>query len=370
MICKRIRVSDFRNIQSAEVSFDDGVNLLVGKNAQGKTNLLEAIFYASLGKSFRTSSDEEMIRFGAEMFEISLDYADSVREQNLTVRLLKGKRRRIEHNRVRLTKVSEAVGLFRTVLFCPEHLSVVKEGPGERRSFLDVAISQLYPAYLRSLQNYNKVLKQRNQLLRAAGEDPKTFKETIEFWSAGLAKEAAVLSGYRKRYCDLLDPKVKEIFAEMTGGGEVPKLCYEPSLHREAELFEDEEAAEQAYFEKLMSNHEREIAAESTLWGAHKDDVSIDLNGKAARMFASQGQQRSLALAIKLAEGSICEEVCHEMPAYLLDDVFSELDASRRAYLAEKIVGRQVIITTCEENLPAAGKVIRVENGEYFASFA
>ena len=367
MICKRIRVSDFRNIRAADVSFDDGVNLLVGRNAQGKTNLLEAIFYASLGKSFRASSDEEMIRFGADLFEISLDFADSVREQNLTVRLLKGKRRRIEHNRVRLSKVSEAVGLFRTVLFCPEHLSIVKEGPGERRNLLDVAISQLYPAYLHSLQNYNKVLKQRNQLLRAAADDPKTFRETIEFWSQTLAGEAAVLAGYRKRYCDLLDPKVKEIFHEMTGGCETPTLCYEPSLHAELEIFEDEEAAEKAYFEKLMGNHEREIAAESTLWGTHKDDVRIDLNGKPARTFASQGQQRSLALAIKLAEGSICEEICREMPAYLLDDVFSELDSARRSYLAEKIVGRQVIITTCEENLPAAGKLIRVENGEYFA---
>lgn len=365
MICKRIRVSDFRNIASAEVSFSQGVNLLVGKNAQGKTNLLEAIFYASLGKSFRTSSDEEMIRFGADLFEISLDYADSVRNQNLTVRLLKGKRRKIEHNRVRLARVSDAVGLFRTVLFCPEHLSVVKEGPGERRNFLDVAISQLYPAYLRSLQNYNKILKQRNQLLRSAGEDQKTFRETIEFWSAGLAKEAAVLSGYRKRYCERLDPKVKEIFSEMTGGGEVPVIRYEPSLHVDPSLFDDEAAAEQAYLEKLTSNYEREIAAESTLWGIHKDDLFMELNGKAARMFASQGQQRSLALAIKLAEGSICEEICREMPVYLLDDVFSELDSIRREYLAEKIGGRQVIITTCEENLPAAGKIIRVENGTY-----
>ena len=129
--------------------------------------------------------------------------------------------------------------------------------------------------------------------------------------------------------------------------------------------FADTGLIQEAYFEKLMGNHEREIAAGTTLWGIHKDDISIDLNEKAARMFASQGQRRSLALAIKLAEGDICRDVCHEMPAYLLDDVFSELDAARRAYLAEKIVGRQVIITTCEENLPAAGKIIRVEGGNY-----
>ena len=365
MICQNIRVTDFRNIASADVAFDPGVNLLIGKNAQGKTNLLEAIVYASVGKSFRTSSDEEMIRFGADLFEISLDFADSQREQNLTVRLLKGKRRRIEHNKVRLPRVSDALGLFRTVLFCPEHLSVVKEGPGERRGLLDVAISQLYPAYLRSLQTYNKVLKQRNQLLRDAEDDPKTLNDTIEFWSAELAREAAAISGYRLDYCRRLDPAVKEIFCEMTGGNETPELFYEPSLRRDLADFEDQALIEQAYLEKLTGNVEREIAAGTTLWGIHKDDLRIDLNGKSARMFASQGQQRSIALALKLAEGSICEQICHEMPAYLLDDVFSELDASRRSYLAEKIAGRQVIITTCEENLPAAGKIIRVENGTY-----
>ena len=365
MICNRIRVSDFRNIVSADVAFSKGVNLLVGKNAQGKTNLLEAIFYASVGKSFRTSADEEMIRFGAELFEVSLDFSDSIREQNLTVRLLKGKRRRIEHNKVRLSKVSDALGLFRTVLFCPEHLSIVKDGPGERRNFLDVAISQLYPAYLQSLQRYNKALKQRNQLLRDAEDDPKTFASTVDLWSAELAREAAIISGYRARYCKQLDPAVRRIFAEMTEGGEVPELAYESSLHLEPEALEDAAATEQAYLEKLTSNHEREIAAGTTLWGIHKDDIRMDLNQKPARMFASQGQQRSMALAIKLAEGTICEQICHEMPAYLLDDVFSELDAARRSYLAEKIKGRQVIITTCEENLPAAGKIIRVENGQY-----
>jgi len=365
MICHRVRVRDFRNIEFADVNFDPGVNLLVGKNAQGKTNLLEAIFYASVGKSFRTSSDEEMIRFGAELFEISMDYSDSVREQNLTVRLLKGKRRRIEHNRVRLAKVSDALGLFRTVLFCPEHLSIVKEGPGERRNFLDVAISQLYPAYLKSLQNYNKILKQRNQLLRNAEEDPGTFRGTIELWSAELAKEAAALSADRLKYCKRLDPAVREIFSEMTDGKEKPEIVYDPSLHRDPEEFADPAQTEKAYFEKLMNNHEREIAAGATLWGIHKDDVAMNLNGKPARMFASQGQQRYMALAVKLAEGNLCESICREMPVYLLDDVFSELDAARRSYLAEKIVGRQVIITACEENLPAAGKLIRVENGAY-----
>ena len=367
MLVKRIQIKDFRNIETADVRFSDGVNLLVGNNAQGKTNLLEAIFYTAIGKSFRAAHDEEMIRFGASMSEISMDFADSVRDQNLTVRLMAGKRRRIEHNRVRLSKVSDVVGLFRTVLFCPEHLSLVKDGPAERRNFLDVAISQLYPNYLRSLQVYHQVLKQRNQLIRDAEKDRATFDGTIEFWSAQLAHEAAVIAQYRHRYLKLLQPAVRACFQEMTDGKEVPDAIYEPSLHREPELFEDADAVEALYHTQLMNNHEREIAAGSTLWGIHKDDIRIDLNGKSARLYASQGQQRSLALAMKLAEGEICRSVCGEVPAFLLDDVFSELDAARRTYLAEKIKGRQVIITTCDPDLSTVttAKRIRVENGVY-----
>lgn len=364
MICKRIQISNFRNIETADVRFADGVNILAGANAQGKTNLLEAVFYVALGKSFRTSHDEDLIRFGADLCEISMDYADSQREQNITVRLMAGKRRRIEHNRVRLAKVSEVVGLFRTVLFCPEHLSLVKDGPAERRGFLDVAISQIYPNYLRSLQNYNQALKQRNRLIRDAESDRRTFDETAEMWSAQLAHEAAIIAQYRWRYVEKLQAAVRACFEEMTDGKEVPNTVYEPSIHIEAAACEDAAATEKLYFEKLMSNHEREIAAGSTLWGTHKDDIRIDLNGKPARLFASQGQQRSLALAMKLAEGAICQEICGEVPAFLFDDVFSELDAARRAYLSEKIRGKQVIITSCEPSL-AAGKHIRVENGTY-----
>ena len=164
MLCNAIALENFRNIARAEVAFDEGVNVLCGENAQGKTNLLEAIAYAALGRSFRAMRDEEMIRFGADMAEVSVDFTDSVRRQNITVRLGRGKRRRIEQNRVKVERVSDIVGQLRTVLFCPEHLSLIKDGPAERRNFLDVALSQLYPMYLRSLQRYNQILKQRNQM--------------------------------------------------------------------------------------------------------------------------------------------------------------------------------------------------------------
>lgn len=365
MTCKRIKVSDFRNIESADVTFEDGVNVLWGENAQGKTNLLEAISYAAMGRSFRAMRDEEMIRFGAEVAEVSVDFTDSVREQNLTVRLGRGKRRRIEQNRVKVARVSDIVGQLRTVLFCPEHLSLIKDGPSERRSFLDMALSQLYPLYLRALQRYNQILKERNRLIRDYENDPKTFHETVEFWSVQLAHEAAAIAEYRQRYLTEVDRCVRECFAEMTGGEEAPRVEYDGSSGQAPEAYEDRAATEEKYRELLTTRHARELGAGTTLWGIHKDDVKILLGGKEARLYASQGQQRSLALALKLSEGEVCRRVCGEVPVFLFDDVFSELDGNRRAYLREKLVGRQVIITSCEPSAAPSGRLIRVENGRF-----
>ena len=365
MICNRICVSDFRNIVRAEVCFKDGVNVLAGANAQGKTNLLEAIFYTSIGKSFRTMHDEDLIRFGAEFSEISMDFTDSVRRQNITIRMAAGKRRRIEQNRVKLNRVSDMVGQFRTVLFCPEHLSLIKDGPAERRNFLDVAISQLYPLYLKSLQRYNQILKQRNQLIKKANEDPKTFRETVEFWSLQLAHEAAVISRYRSQYLIPISKEMQVCFGQMTGGNEIPEAIYRSSAGIEASTCEDVEKTEKVYQKLLTTRLDREIGAGSTLWGIHKDDVEILLNGRSARTFASQGQQRSLALAMKLAEGEVCNQVCGELPVFLFDDVFSELDETRRGYLSEKLEGRQVIITSCDPDCVRSGNLILVKNGTY-----
>ncbi len=365
MECNRIRITDFRNISKADISFDPGVNILVGENAQGKTNLLEAISFASLGKSFRTSHDEEMIRFGADMAEISMAFTDSQRSQNITVRLMNGKRKHIEQNHVKVSRVSDIVGAFRTVLFTPEHLSLIKEGPGERRSYLDIAISQLYPVYLKSLQRYNQILKQRNQLIRNAENDRSTFDSTVEFWSLQLAHEAASIAKYRYRYLKRAAEHIENCFREMTDGSEVPRAVYVGSSKQEAEEYEDTEATENTYRKLLMSHHDREIGAGSTLWGIHKDDIEILLNEKSARQFASQGQQRSLALSMKLAEGEVCAAVCGEKPVFLFDDVFSELDHTRRAYLSGKIRDRQVIITTCEPSGIVGGKMIHVEKGAF-----
>ncbi len=365
MECNRIQICNFRNISEADVSFDPGVNILIGKNAQGKTNLLEAISFTAIGKSFRTSHEEDLIRFGEDGAFVSMDFRDSVRSQNLTVRMMRGKRRQIEHNHVKVARISDMVGAFRTVLFCPEHLSLIKDGPSERRNYLDVAISQLYPVYLKSLQRYHQILKQRNSLIRMAQDDRKAFCDTIEFWSSQLAHEAALIARYRMRYIKEASEHIDACFAEMTGEREKPEAVYDGSSGQEEGSYEDLDFTERKYFELLTTRYDREIGAGGTLWGIHKDDIDIRLNGKSSRLFASQGQQRSLALAMKLAEGEVAAKICGEKPVFLFDDVFSELDASRRSYLSGKMNDRQVIITTCETDIPTDGKVIRVENGEY-----
>ena len=371
MHCKRITVTDFRNIAHARIEFCDGVNILAGENAQGKTNLLEAIFYASVGRSFRSATTAQLIRFGAESAHVSLDFKDSKRDQNISVRIFKEKQRQVEKNGVRMERLSDIMGSFRAVLFCPEHLSLVKEGPSERRAYLDMAISRMYPMYMHSLQKYNYALKQRNALLKTALSDRETFEGTISLWSEQLAAEAAVISDMRLAFVKRAQDHVSRFFGEMTGTREIPKMTYHGSSGQDMEQYSDRAATYQKYVELLSSSYEREIYAGATLWGIHKDDIDILLNGKSARIYASQGQQRTLALAMKLAEGEICREEFGDYPVFLFDDVLSELDASRRDYLINRMKDKQVIITTCEPEIlggsTQARKII-VRGGEFSVS--
>lgn len=365
MICKGIQVLNFRNIAEASVSFSPSVNILHGDNAQGKTSLLEAIYFISLGRSFRNAHETELIRFGEEYSRISLDYTDAVRDQNITVFLSKDRRRHVEQNRVKITKMSDVIGQFRAVMFCPEHLSLVKDGPSERRAYLDVAISRIRPVYLRSLQTYNHLLRQRNQLIKSAYFERSAFDATVELWSAQLAREAAVISKFRDWYTRLADKSVKELFFRMTGESELPSLEYRTTIKGEVD-YSDVADTEKKYFELLMTSHDREIAAGATLFGIHKDDLEIELNGKAARIYASQGQQRSISIALKLAEGDICRADSGEYPVLLLDDVLSELDSRRRAFLWNEMTDRQVIMSTCESVQSATkARVIEVKNGSF-----
>ena len=381
-VCNKIEIQNFRNIETASVRFTDGVNLLHGDNAQGKTNLLEAIYFTALGKSFRPAKEAELIRFGAESAFVVNEFHDSIRRQSLSVKLFSGRARRVvEQNGLKVEKMSDMVGAFRVVLFCPEHLSLIQGGPELRRNYLNVALSQLRPLYLQALQRYNRILKERNALLKRASEDMATFRATEPLWSAQLAREAAVVTVHRARYVRQVNEQVRACFADMMkkyeGGNELPELAYLPTLGSDwleknasdPTLFEDARRLEERYLELLSTRHDREIGAGATLWGVHKDDIRITLNGRPARLYASQGQQRSLALAMKLAEGWISAlESGGDMPVFLFDDVLSELDVHRRDYLVREMQGRQVIMTACDPAAADFGEqvnLIEVKDGRY-----
>ncbi len=376
MICTSVFAENFRNIEACRLEFSPGVNILLGDNAQGKTNLMEAIYFAAIGKSFRGAHEGDFLRFDAKNAHVEVEFADSLRKQRIEIDFFRDKLRRVSQNGVKISRMSEIVGAFRAVLFCPEHLNIIKEGPSMRRQYLDVAISQLRPIYMRSLQRYNHILAQRNRLIKAAADPSgrREFEDTSEFWSLQLAREAAYITASRVKYIELAAREVETCFAEMTEGRETPELEYSPSVRMSGEEMRDMARCEEIYAAQLTSNHDREIAAGATLWGVHKDDMDIRINRRPARQFASQGQQRSLALALKLAEGAISRSDSGEEPVFLLDDVFSELDAGRRAYLTGKMSDRQIILTTCTEREGdmsssdfGGAKVIRVKNGEFFS---
>lgn len=358
MICTSVFYQNFRNIAEEKIDFTPETNLILGVNAQGKTNALEGMYLCAQGRSHRTVHEREFIKFGESFAQVSLNYRDSRRDNQLAIRY-KGGRKGCQKNGVTIKKMSEFIGNFRAVLFTPEHLSIVKEGPALRRSFLDSALSQLSSGYVSSLQTYTRALMQRNKLLLSAqrGEVSSGIETLAEVWSMQLAKESAYLSKERDAYIRALNQIVQAIFADMTGGREVPTVEYN-GMKDEA-----------AFIAQLTANLEREIRAGTTLYGIHKDDLALTINGKEARSYGSQGQQRSLALAMKLAEGELSKKETGEYPVFLLDDILSELDATRKAYVLSGIRGKQVIMTACEDLstvLPGSCNIIRCEGGRYF----
>lgn len=357
MICQWVNYRNFRNIEAQTISFSPETNLILGVNAQGKTNALEGMYLCAQGRSHRTTHEKEFIRFGEQFAEVSLAYQDDRRENSLSIRY-KGGRKACEKNGVPLKKMSEFIGNFRAVLFTPEHLSIVKEGPALRRNFMDSALCQLSPAYVSSLQIYNRALLQRNKLLLSAqkGEETGNVKALAEVWSLQMAKEAALLSAQREKYIRDLEEIVQAIFSDMTSGREMPAITY------------GGQKSEEDFQALFTENLDREIRMGTTLYGIHKDDLSLSINGREARSYGSQGQQRSMALAMKLAEGELSKKQTGEYPVFLLDDILSELDATRRAYILSGIRGRQVILTACEDltsSLSGSCSIIRCENGRY-----
>ena len=364
MYLKSVKLRDFRNIEKEAVSFSPEVNLLYGKNAEGKTNLLEAIYYFARGKSFRGATDRELCRFGGSAFEIEARFFGGDREQTLLYRYAGRDRARLR-NGAPVDHASDMIGHFRAVLFHPEHLSLVKGSPALRREFLNIAIAQARPSYLSLYANYTKILENRNSLLRFAAKGLPFDEEEFAVWSERLAEAAALVAAERYRYLAALAPEAELLLSEISSGRERLVLSYE------CEAEGDEATMAARYRTLLSSDIRREIGAGFTVFGPHHDDIKIEIGGHPAREFASQGQQRSITLAMKLGEGEVSKRISGEYPVFLFDDVMSELDAERRSFLLGALKGRQIIVTACDERdfTGASVNLIKTEGGHYEALF-
>ncbi len=348
MFAKKVILENYRNISYAEAELSPSVNLFYGKNAQGKTNFLESVYLFSQAKSFRTSKDKEFCKFGEEKATATLIYECGGREQRLSVSVFSDSRRKqMNVNGFEVKKNSQLQGNFFTVLFAPEHLNLVKEGPSERRRFLDIAISPLKSKYATMLEEYEKILTHKNALLKDIYKYPQ-LRDTLPVWEEKQAAAGAYIAFMRSSYIEKIKQFAAMEHSEISSGKEELSLEYIGFSDNKSD-YSSLEACKKALFDKIIENEEEEIRAGMSLVGPQRDDMEILINGVPARSFASQGQQRSAVLSLKLAEGKAVYDTVGEHPVFLLDDVMSELDASRRSFILNKIKDQQVIITGCDK---------------------
>ena len=351
MIVRKIALNGWRNYEFAAAEFSPGTNVITGENAQGKTNLLEAVYLLTGGKSFRTRFDKELIGFGYTSAEVLADVFAFGREQTVRIVLRQGQRKQIWQNGVKKT-AAELAGTFAAVLFCPDDLNIIRDGPAARRRMMDMAISQLRPKYGALLAEYSRLYDQKSAILRDWHEKP-SLLDTLDDFSDQMCRVSAKLIRYRAAYASRLNIAAAPIHADFSGGRDQLTLAY-----RTVSTVGDALGTEKEIYYALCDHQ--------CLTGAHKDDLIISINGQSARAFASQGQTRTAALSLKLAEREIFHDEFDEYPVLMLDDVLSELDAQRQAFVLNRIGGGQTLITCCEDARIAertGGRVLTVENG-------
>lgn len=332
MIIKSIELQNFRNYEDLNISFDEGTNIFYGDNAQGKTNILEAAYLSGTTKSHKCSKDKEMIRFGEQESHIRTVVVKKDKEYQIDMHLKNNRSKGIAINKVPIKKASELFGILNMVFFSPEDLNIIKNGPAERRRFLDSELCQLDKIYLSDLTTYNKILNQRNKLLKDMVYRP-DLKDTLPVWDMQLVETGKKIIRRRKQFVEELNEIVHDIHYRISGGKEDLILQYEPNI--DDIFFEDE----------LSRVKERDMRQCMTSVGPHRDDLLFSIGEVDIRKFGSQGQQRTSALSLKLSEIELVKRSIHDTPVLLLDDVLSELDSNRQNYLLNSIHDTQTLIT-------------------------
>ena len=354
MIVKHVHITQFRNLREADITPCDGMNVLYGDNAQGKTNVLEAVWMMTGGKSFRGTKDADLVRFGCDKAVIDTVFEAGGRTQ--TARIDIETRRKATLNGVAQPAANRLTGQFCAVIFSPDHLSLIKEGPEGRRRFIDAACCQLRPLYMRTLTDYTRVLAQRNKLIKSVKSGEQPFDAMLmDAFDERLAQSGALVRRYRAEYIQALSPLACDMYDQLAKGREALRIGYE----------EKADAAE--LLSQLQAARTVDLKTGFTTVGPHRDDIDVTIAGTSARLFGSQGQQRSGVLSLKLAEAALLAQGYGEKPVILLDDVMSELDRSRQEYILNRIDGFQVFITCCEPSAVSdliGGKVFHVQNGE------
>ena len=332
MIVESLELVNFRNYESLKITFDAGTNIFYGDNAQGKTNILEAVYMSGTSRSHRGCHDRDMIRFGEEESHIRTVLRKNGDSRRVDIHLKKNKNKGIAVDGVPLRKAGDLFGVSAFIVFSPEDLNIIKQGPAQRRRFLDMELCQLDRVYYRKLWEYNRILAQRNQLLKDLSFTP-GLMDTLDVWDAQLAKSGAVIIGERDRFVKELNKIIKGIHSKLTGGREDLNIAYESNV-----------AADEIY-EKIKAARERDLKMKTSTTGPHRDDLYFEAGGMDIRKFGSQGQQRTAALSLKLSEIELVKSSFEDDPVLLLDDVLSELDQNRQNYLLESINDIQTMIT-------------------------
>lgn len=365
MRINELTLEGFRNYGTEHLVFDESCNVIYGENAQGKTNLLEAIVYLSCGKSPRTHSDRELIGFDWDFARLTGQIYSRDRDFKTEITLQRGRRRKMTVNGVTAKNGAALSDVLHTVFFAPEDLFLIREGAAARRRFMDLSLSQLRPRYAEALAEYNRLYEHKTRILRDSEEYPQLLA-TLPDFNQRLTQVGAVLIHYRARFVRALAEYAAQAHAECSGGREELTLHYQ-TVKTVTDPFADHAALVSALSEHQAAHYEAEIASRLCLSGPHKDDIEVSVNGRSARQYCSQGQVRTAALALKLAEREIHKNTFGEYPVMLLDDVLSELDQRRQEYVLNRIAGGQVFITCCENDRLDAllnGKVFHIEGGE------
>ena len=364
MNLRELHLRSFRNYEEAQLIFEPGVNLIVGDNAQGKTNLLEAISYLGSGKSFRAQKTSEMIRFGADFGEIEGKIFSQEREQTLRFLLFPGSRpRQIWRNGAKKKSAGEIAGVLPTVLFCPEDLMILKMGSSQRRRFGDTALCQLRPNYDAALTEYNRILEQKSRILKDHFDNPAVLAILPEY-NQRLCQVGALLISYRARFYDSLGKSARKFHSQFSGGVENFDLQYK-TVSTVTDPFAPVSVLTQNLQEHLEKHYRAELETAQCLTGPHKDDFTVSLNEIDLKSYGSQGQTRTSAISLKLAQRELMGREWGEEPVLLLDDVLSELDPGRQDFVLNQIVSGQVFITCCEPGrFTKLGKTIEIQKGQ------